>query len=153
MSGVIQTRLKNMAKSNRNRTPLTRRDAARRRAHIVRIVSALPETKITEHGKHLGLEVRGKPFGWYLDDHHGDGRLAINCKAPPGANQSLALGEPERFHIPKYVGNRGWVGLWLDLPQIDWSEVESVLRIAYSMAAPKSLLNRLSKPSESRRRQ
>ena len=123
---------------------LTRREVAKRRARIVRIVRALPEATITEHGRHLSLDVRGKRFGWYLEDHHGDGRLALNCKAPAGANESLASSKPERFHVPKYVGHHGWAGLWLDLPQTDWSEVEAVLTEAYRLTAPKSLVAQLS---------
>ena len=28
---------------------------------------------------------------------------------------------PEHFHVPKYMGKKGWVGLWLDLPKLDWA--------------------------------
>ena len=28
----------------------------------------------------MSLQVRKKSFGWFLVDHHGDGRVAINCK-------------------------------------------------------------------------
>jgi hypothetical protein len=62
---------------------LTRREVARRRARVVRLVVKLPEATPIEHGTHLSLEVRGKRFGWYLEDHHNDERLALNCKAPP----------------------------------------------------------------------
>jgi hypothetical protein len=47
------------------------------------------------------------------------------------------------FHVPRYLGHRGWVGLWLDLPRIDWWEVESALAAAYRLTAPKSLVARL----------
>ena len=122
---------------------LTRREAAKRRALVVRLVKKLPEATVTKYGTHLSLEVRGKRFAWYLEDHHGDGRLALNCKAPAGANESLARKAPERFHVPKYIGHHGWVGLWLDLPRTDWSEVEAVLTEAYRMTAPKSLVAQL----------
>src|SRR5262245_66272490 len=102
---------------------LRQRAAAARRARIVGIVEALPEAAVTEHGTHLSLEVRGRRFGWYLEDHHGDGRIALNCKAPAGASQALARMAPERFHVPKYLGHRGWDGVWLDAPDIDWTEV------------------------------
>jgi len=124
---------------------VTPREAAKRRARVVGLVEKLPEATATEcGGGHLSLEVRGKRLGWYLDDHHNDGRLALNCKAPPGANELLATTAPDRFHLPKYVGHHGWVGLWLDLPKTDWSEVEAVLVDAYRMTAPKALVAQLS---------
>ena len=84
----------------------------------------------------MSLEARQKRFGWYLDDHHGDGRLAINCKAPHGVARQLAKHALDRFHL-------GWVGLWLDTPQIDWTEVEAILVGAYRLAAPKKLIAEL----------
>jgi len=35
---------------------------------------------------------------------------------------------------------RGWVGLWLDVPKLDWFVVETTIREAYVLAAPKKLL-------------
>ncbi|MFY9608088.1 MAG: MmcQ/YjbR family DNA-binding protein [Blastocatellia bacterium] len=123
---------------------------ARRRARIVALVESLPEAAATNCGnQHLSFEVRGKRFGYYLDDHHGDKRVALNCKAEPGGNQTLVDFAPERFHIPAYLGSRGWVGLWIDLPSIDWDEVNSVLIDAYRLTAPKRLVAQLhSRPLE-----
>jgi hypothetical protein len=117
---------------------------ARRRARIVALVESLPEAAVTATGdQHLSLEVRGKRFGYYLDDHHGDGRVALNCKAEPGANQSLADFAPERFHVPAYLGPRGWIGLWIDLPKISWEEVKCIIVDAYRLTAPKRLVGQL----------
>jgi hypothetical protein len=122
---------------------MTRKIAAERRARIVAIVESFPEAATVAAGNHLSLEVRQKRFGWYLDDHHGDGRLAINCKTPRGVAQQLAHHAPDRFHIPNFVGRLGWVGLWLDTPQIDWTEVEAILAGAYRLTAPKKLIAEL----------
>jgi hypothetical protein len=119
---------------------MTRKFAAERRARIVAIVEGLPAAAAVAAGNHLSLEARQKRFGWYLDDHHGAGRLAINCKAPRGVAQQLAEHAPDRFHIPNYVGNLGWVGLWLDTPQVDWTEVEAILVGAYRLTAPRKLI-------------
>jgi hypothetical protein len=128
-----------------NSSPRVNRSViARRRSRIVALVESLPEGNVTTCGnRHLSLEVRGKRFGYYLDDHHGDGRVAINCKVEPGANQTLADFAPERFHIPAYLGSRGWVGLWIDLSRIDWDEVQSILFDAYRLTAPKRLVAQL----------
>jgi hypothetical protein len=110
----------------------------RQRKRIAKMVASLPEAETKPAGRHMSLEVRGKRFGWFLDDHHGDGRVALNCKGSAALHDMLENLAPAHFHVPKYV--RGWVGLWLDLPKLDWSLVESVVREAYAIAAPKKLL-------------
>src|SRR5262249_57118582 len=134
-----------MAKTPRSvHMKLTSPEIAERRARVVKLIEQLPEATVTSHGTHLSLEVRRKRFAWYLEDHHGDGRLALNCKAAAGTCESLARKAPDRLHVPKYIGHHGWVGVWLDLPQTDWSEVEALLAEAYRMTAPKSLVAQLS---------
>ena len=39
--------------------------------------------------------------------HHGDGRRAIRCAAPAGAQDLLTNADPETFFRPPYVGHRG----------------------------------------------
>jgi hypothetical protein len=63
----------------------------------------------------VSFRVRDKGFVWYLENHHGDGRTALWCKAPPGAQPALVGSEPERFFVPPYVGHHGWIGIWLDV--------------------------------------
>jgi hypothetical protein len=116
----------------------------RRRRQVVSLVESLPDASAVPAGdRHLSLQVRGKRFGYFLDDHHGDGRVALNCKTAPGVNETLAHAAAERFFIPKYVGARGWLGLWLDLPEIDWEEVEGVITEAYCLVAPQTLVSKL----------
>jgi hypothetical protein len=124
---------------------LSAREAARRRARVQRLVAKLPNANAVECGTHLSLEVRGKRFGWYLEDHHGDGRLALHCKAPPGARRMLEAVAPRMFHVPAHVGHRGWIGLWLDLADLDWAEVEAALADAYRMTAPHQRKGRTSR--------
>jgi hypothetical protein len=109
----------------------------RQRKRIAKMVAKLPEAETKSAGRHMSLEVRGKRFGWFLDDHHGDGRVALNCKGSPSLHDMLRDLAPGHFHVPKYV--RGWIGLWLDLPKLDWSLVETAIREAYALAAPKRL--------------
>ena len=116
-----------------------------RRAKLVRLVERLPEALATpiRGQRHRSLVVRRRRFGWLLDNHHGDGRLALNLRAPSGANQQLAAASPDRFYIPRYLGHRGWVGVWLDLDEVDWRAIDAVLVDAYRMTAPRTLLPRL----------
>ena len=110
--------------------------AARVRARITASIEKLPEAKAVPIGEHLSLEIRKKRFGWFMSDHHGDGRLCINCKAPALVAAQLQSSVPAQFHIPKYVGSRGWIGLWLDVSDVDWVAVDVGLREAYRMTAP-----------------
>jgi hypothetical protein len=109
------------------------------RKRLTRIVRALPEGVAKPVGRHMSLEVRKKRFGWFLVDHHGDGRVAINCKGSAEMHDILKQLAPAHFHVPKY-GNKAWVGLWLDGPKLDWHAVELALRAAYEKTAPKKLL-------------
>jgi hypothetical protein len=117
----------------------------RQRKRIARIVESLAEGEAKPAGRHLSLEVRKKRFGWFMVDHHGDGRVALNCKASAGMHDILRQLAPDHFHIPKYVGNKGWIGLWLDLPKLDWAAVELALTEAYRRTAPKKLAAEVSR--------
>jgi hypothetical protein len=105
-----------------------------------------------QRAKHLSLQVRGSRFGWLLDDHHGDGRLALNCRAERGAADRLAVSGPNWFHVPRYLGHRGWIGVWLDLPSIDWASVYHLIADAYVMTAPKRLLADLASTTSTRKK-
>jgi hypothetical protein len=115
-------------------------DRARIRKRVLAIVERLPEASAVATNSHLSLEVRKKRFGYFLDDHHGDGRLALNCKASPDVQDALQQLAPAQLHVPKYLGSRGWIGLWLDTPRSSWTAVELALREAYGLVAPKTLL-------------
>ena len=91
--------------------------------------------------------VRGKKTLCTLhEDHHGDGRLAIWCPAPPGVQEQMVEDDPERFFRPAYVGHLGWIGLRLDLDP-DWVEVAGVVEEAYRKVAPKTLVEQLDTPT------
>jgi len=114
-------------------------DSRRQRERLARILARLPEAKAVTHDTHLSLEVRKKRFGYFLDDHHGDGRIALQCKASADLRDMLEEQAPAQFHVPKYLGHKGWVGLWLDVGPVDWSAVQLALREAYLLVAPKAL--------------
>jgi hypothetical protein len=117
----------------------------RQRARIAKFVGSLPEGEAKTMGRHLSLEVRKKRFGWFMVDHHGDGRVDLNCKASADMHDILRQLVPDHFHVPKYLGNKGWIGLWLDLPKLDWAAVELALVEAYRRTAPKKLAAGLKK--------
>jgi hypothetical protein len=108
------------------------------RSRLTRLCKALPEVE-AQGDQHVGFTVRGKRFAWLLEDHHGDGRVALNCKAPRGDNAALADRDPERYFLPSYLAGRGWVGAWLDVPAVDWDAIERLVMQAYLLTAPKTL--------------
>jgi phosphoribosylglycinamide formyltransferase-1 len=111
----------------------------RRLVRLTKICLALPETTRWYNGQHAGLLVRKKTFAYFLDDHHGDGNVAINCKVLPGDNKELAAAQPSRFYLPDCLASRGWAGLRLDVGKIDWDEVAELVRGSYQLIAPKRL--------------
>jgi len=104
-----------------------------------RICARLPEVVSTRHLQHTAFEVRKKKFAWHVVDEHGDGRVALICKAARGDNQAMVASDPTRLFLPKYMAHHGWVGLYLDLGAVDWTEVGELVTEAYLLTAPKSL--------------
>ncbi|MEL7156192.1 MAG: MmcQ/YjbR family DNA-binding protein [Actinomycetota bacterium] len=101
---------------------------------------ALPETnERLSHGAPTFFIRDKKTFVMFLDNHHDDGRLALWAAAPAGVQEQLVDTEPDRFFRPPYVGHRGWIGIRLDR-QVDWDEIDEVVRDAYRCVAPKKLI-------------
>lgn len=106
---------------------------------VTRICKALPEASYELAGKHASYEVRKKTFAYYLNDHHGDGIIAVCAKVLPGDNAALIVAQPRKFYMPSYIGPRGWVALRLDIPGVDWGEVAELIRGSYRLVAPQKL--------------
>ncbi len=111
----------------------------RRLVRLTKICLALPEVTRWYNGQHAGFQVKKKNFAWFLNDHHGDGMVAVTCKVIRGDNTALVAAQPDRFYMPAYVGSKGWVGLRLDVGAIDWDEVTELVTGSYGLVAPKRL--------------
>jgi hypothetical protein len=109
------------------------------RDRVIKICEALPEVIVEEHGLHVGFKIRSKTFAWFLDDHHGDGKIALSCKVPPGEQEDLIASDPERFYEPAYTGPKGWIAIRLDVGEVDWKEVTELAADTYRLIAPKRL--------------
>ncbi|MBA3277720.1 MAG: MmcQ/YjbR family DNA-binding protein [Geodermatophilaceae bacterium] len=102
----------------------------------------LPETtERLSHGEPTWFIRDKKVFVTYADRHHDD-RVGFWCAAPVGEQEAQVAAAPDRFFRPPYVGGRGWLGIWLDVP-VDWSEIEEIVREAYRQIAPKRLQSQL----------
>ena len=98
------------------------------------IIAKLPET--SERISHGAPTFWGgkRTFASFHVDHHGDGRVAVWCKLPPGAQEALVEADPASFFVPPYVGPSGWVGIRLDR-KLDWEVVAGLLEEGYRMVA------------------
>ena len=107
-------------------------------SRIATICLSLPETEERPFGGHTSpaFRVRDKMFVVISED-----RTTMTLKAPEGVQSVLVASDPERFIVPKYVGNKGWVGVRLDLPTApDWDEIAELIYDSYCLVAPKRLV-------------
>jgi hypothetical protein len=116
-----------MATETLDRSP----DVARRRERLVALCQGLPQATAERAGvQHLAFKVCKKVFAYYAYDHHGDGRSALLCKAPPGEQSQLVAEDPERYFVPPYVGpGLGWPASELSACRLDGCQ--NLLSVAY----------------------
>jgi hypothetical protein len=98
---------------------------------------ALPD--VTEKPSHHAptFFVNKRVFVYFVDNHHGDGRLALWCAAPDGAQGMLVDNNADHYFVPAYVGCYGWVGVRLDRDAA-WSEITSVIESAHQFIVEKA---------------
>jgi|SRR6266849_8596214 len=114
-----------------------------RLSRLTEIALALPEAARQIYGSHAQFLVRKKTFAYFLDNHHGDGIVAVTCKVLSGDNKALAEAQPRRFYLPAYIASKGWIALRLDVGKVDWDEVRELLLGSYALIAPKRLAERV----------
>jgi len=104
---------------------------------VRKLCLAFPDTtERLSHGEPC-FYVRDKhTFVMATDDHHHDGRVALWCAAPDGAQPALLAADPERFFFPPYVGKGGWIGMRIDVKP-DWKQIAAVIDDAYHTIAEK----------------
>jgi predicted DNA-binding protein (MmcQ/YjbR family) len=97
---------------------------------------ALPEATEKETWGSPTFRVRDKIF---VMATAGEGQPSMWCKASPGGQEVLVGSWPERFYVPPYVGNRGWVGVRLG-GRADWLQIADLIEESYRLTAPKRLV-------------
>ena len=45
--------------------------------------------------------------------------------------------------MPAYLGSKGWVGVRLDVGEVDWGEIRELIVEAYRLQAPRRLVAQL----------
>lgn len=112
--------------------PLTSAQALTR---VRRICLALPEATEKIAWGSPTFRVRDRIFVMFVDDHHGDGRLAIWCNADRDAQVGIVEADPRRFFVPPYVGPRGWIGIRLDR-RPNWAVVAALIEEGHRRVMP-----------------
>jgi predicted DNA-binding protein (MmcQ/YjbR family) len=116
--------------------------STRRRDRLVEICRKLPEVThefVGREQEHVAFRVGKKTFAYYLFDHHGDGRIGFCCKSSLSEQRRFVRDDPESFFVPAYLGSKGWVGVRLDLDEVDWDTVNELARHAFQLSAPRKL--------------
>jgi len=100
----------------------------------------LPESdEILSHGMPCFGVIKGKKFGYFSADHHGDGRTALLVKISGLDEQTMLIEQDEvRYFRPAYFGD-GWIGIRLDLGSNDWDEITERLARSWRAIAPRKL--------------
>lgn len=99
-------------------------------ARVRKLCLALPDTTEKIAWGAPTFRVKGKIFVMYADNHHKDGRVAIWCMAPAGAQKTFVAADPEHFFVPPYVGPYGWLGVRLDR-KLSWSVTGDIIEEAW----------------------
>lgn len=107
---------------------------------LTTICLAFPETERDRESRHATFRVRQKVFAYFLDNHHGDGAIAACVRGDKRANARLAEKDPAHFYLPAYIGSRGYLGVRLNVPKVDWPGLAERVAASYRLVAPKRLV-------------
>ena len=115
-------------------------ESEHRRQQLIEICGALPEVTYEPVGDgHLAFRIRKKTFAYYLFDHHSDGMIGFCCKSTLSEQHRLIRNDAETFFVPAYLGAKGWVGIRLDMDEVDWEVVTELAHRAFQSTAPRKL--------------
>ena len=81
------------------------------------------------------FRVQDKIFAMQKGNYDG-GRHSVWLKLGPGGQQHLVRSEPALYFVPPYVGNKGWVGVWLDGRSVPWKRLSELIAESYRLVAP-----------------
>ncbi|WP_435417101.1 phosphoribosylglycinamide formyltransferase [Parerythrobacter aurantius] len=113
---------------------------------------ALPEAEERPSHGAPGWRTGGKSgryFAYFSDQHHGEEHVALLVKTSgPDELAELVERDPEAFYKPAYYGASGWVGVILNRPGCDWSQVDYWLERSWRSMAPKRLTGLLDAADE-----
>jgi predicted DNA-binding protein (MmcQ/YjbR family) len=119
-------------------------------ARLREICLALPEATEKIAWGDPTWRVRDKIFAMQKGNHEG-GRPSVWLKAEDGGQELLVAAKPDRIFVPPYVGNKGWIGIYMDRGRIPWALVSQLVEDSYRLIAPKRLVVELRDARPSKR--
>jgi formyltetrahydrofolate-dependent phosphoribosylglycinamide formyltransferase len=111
-------------------------------ARVRALALALPgAAEKLSHGSPGFFVEGGKFFGYFQQNHHGDGNIALLVKTSGVEEQAMLIeNNPVLYYRPAYFGPSGWIGIRLD-GDTDWTQIEDWLTRSWRASAPKRLAN------------
>ncbi len=104
-------------------------------ARIRRLCLGLPEAYEQETWGVATFRVQKKIFAMVV---HERASSTASLKASR-EDQAAMLSQGSPFFFPPYVGSKGWIGVDLRAPALDWQEVAEIVEESYRLVAPKRL--------------
>jgi predicted DNA-binding protein (MmcQ/YjbR family) len=105
-------------------------------AQVRKICLSLPDTEEKIAWGEPTWRVGGRLFVMFANNHHRDGRIAVWCNAPEGAQRDIVDSDPMHFFVPPYVGVSGWIGMRVD-KKLAVRTMTAVIVQAYETTAAK----------------
>jgi len=105
------------------------------------IAMALPlaTEKISDGAPVFYIE-KGKTFAWFSHDYHGNRITAVIVRVGSlDEHEMLVEANPELYHRAAYFRAADWVGIRLDVDDIDWDHVADRVATSWELAAPRRL--------------
>lgn len=82
-------------------------------------------------------------WGAHVKGDHPSPALARAVCLLPDEEERPALLEDPRFHVPGYIGHRGWLAFDLSTGEVDWEEVTELLDSSFRNTAGSRLIRAL----------
>jgi len=116
--------------------PAPKRDRGKQLARVRRICASIPGTaEKLSHGSPTFFTPK-RVFASFVDNHHGDGHVAVWIPAAEGVQAALIEEDPETYFRPPYVGPSGWVGV--ELVRVSDEQLGALIREAFRFIDLKS---------------
>ena len=125
--------------------PTIRRERLER---LREICLALPDAAEKEAWGDPTWRVRDKIFAMQKGNYPA-GRPSVWMKAREGVQEMLVASDAVSFFVPPYVGHKGWIGVWMDTPRINWPLVADLIAESHALVGPKRKRRR-AKPARTR---
>ena len=105
-----------------------------RLARLRKICLALPDAAEKVAWGDPTWRVRDRIFAMQKGNYAG-GRPSLWLKGEDGQQAALVDADPALFFKPPYVGNKGWIGVYLDGKRLDWKMLAALIEASYRLIA------------------